>query len=99
MYTCGESGIFPDTPLHDACRKGHLTTVKALASGQDYKVACNRQNKKGDTPLHVACCKGHVDIVRYLVIERGCSTACQNKDGNTPLHVESFWLHPPTRVV
>ena len=28
-----------------------------------------------------------MDIVRYFVSERGCSTACQNKDGDTPLHV------------
>ena len=81
-----------DTPLHVACR-GHLAIcmVKALTSGQDYKVACNCQNRMGDTPLHMACRKGHVDIVRYLVIEQKCSTACQNKDGNTPLHEACRW--------
>ena len=28
-----------------------------------------------------------MDIVLYLVSEQGCNTACQNNDGNTPLHV------------
>ena len=28
-----------------------------------------------------------MDIVKYLVSERGCSTACQNKNGDTPLYV------------
>ena len=29
--------------------------------------------------------------LRYLVSEQGCSTACQNKDGDTPLHVACKW--------
>ena len=41
----------------------------------------------GDIPLHMACRNGHVDIVKYLVSEQGCSGACQNKNGNTPLHM------------
>ena len=34
-----------------------------------------------------------MDFVRYLVSERGCSTACQNNDGDTPLHVACHESH------
>jgi len=54
---------------------------------EQYHCDPESRDKDGDTLLHEACCKGHLDVVRYLVSERGCSTACENKHGNTPLYV------------
>ena len=81
---CNKDG---DAALHVGCRQGSLLMVKALTSGEDCEAICKLQNKDGDTPLHVACCWGHVDIVRYLIIEKMCSTVCQNMRGDVPLHV------------
>ena len=76
-----------DTPLHEACREGHVDIVRYLGCS----TTCH--NKKGDTPLHVAFRKGHVDIVRYLS-EQGCSIGCQqDRDGDTPMHKACYRGH------
>ena len=74
-----------DTPLHVACRRGHVDIVRYLVSEQGCSAVC--QNKNGNTALHVACYWSHVDIVRYLVSEQGCCPAYQDKNGDTPLHM------------
>ena len=42
-----------DTPLHVACREGHVDIVKYLVSEHGCSILC--QNKQGDTPLHDTC--------------------------------------------
>ena len=71
--------------LQYSCHNGWLDVTRRLVE----QYHCDPESRDGDgyydTPLYGACCEGHADIVRYLVSERGCSTACQNKDGDTPL--------------
>eukprot|EP01130_Rhizamoeba_saxonica_P001011 TRINITY_DN10888_c0_g1_i1.p1 TRINITY_DN10888_c0_g1~~TRINITY_DN10888_c0_g1_i1.p1 ORF type:complete len:556 (+),score=107.78 TRINITY_DN10888_c0_g1_i1:20-1687(+) len=53
-----------ETPLHNACWKGHHAVVKALvALGADL----NMQNDHGETPLHWAARNGSERIVRMLM--------------------------------
>ena len=73
LYRCDPESTdrLDDTPLHEACRKGHVRIVRYLA-GTGCSTQC--ENKMGDTPLHEACCEDRVGTVRYLVREQGCST-------------------------
>ena len=70
-----------DTPLHIACRCGHLEIVKCLLS-QKYINVMSR-NKEGNTPLHVVC---NTDILKLLLCSYAVDIACRNKYGSTPLH-------------
>lgn len=54
-----------DTPMHAACRGGHLSVVFRLFSADVHAV-----NARGRTPLHEACEQGHLKVVEYLVRER-----------------------------
>ena len=54
---------------------------------EQYHCDPESRDNDGDAPLYLASCKGHVHIVRYFVSDQGCSTACQNKNGDTLLHV------------
>ena len=78
--------MYGDTPLHVACRKGHVDVVRYLVSEQGCSTAC--QNKNGDTPLHEACREGHLVMVKALTSGQYYKAASnsQNKDGDTPLH-------------
>ena len=82
QYHCNPAQV-DDTPLHEACREGHVGIVRYLVREQGCSTVC--QNRYGNTPLHEACLRDQVDIVRWLISEQGCSTVHQNKDGNTPL--------------
>ena len=89
-----ESG---DTPLHVACRCGHMDMVKYLVSEQGCSTAC--QNKDGDTPLLIACSKEHRAMVEILLTGQNCSIAC-NKHCETPLHpsCNHGWLDVTRRL-
>ena len=64
-YQQKEEGVLKGTPLHWACREGHLSIVKQLVS------VCNvtDQDANGDTPLQITCEKGHIEVGRYLLDE------------------------------
>uniref|UniRef100_A0A6I8PH50 Death associated protein kinase 1 n=1 Tax=Ornithorhynchus anatinus TaxID=9258 RepID=A0A6I8PH50_ORNAN len=54
-----------DTPLHVACKDGHLPIVAALCDAR-----CRRDpaNQDGRTPLHVAAGNGLLPVVRHLCL-------------------------------
>ena len=65
------------TLLHDACRSGHLQTVKELIEN---KWDINQYNNNKFTPLHLAVSNGHAEIVQ-LLLENGAEI--NRKDGKT----------------
>jgi ankyrin repeat protein len=52
----------------------------------------NVQNENGDTPLHIAVKKGQINLVISL-LQRGASRTIKNKQGNTAVHMASYFEH------
>ena len=71
------------TPLHLACRRGHLDITKYLVD----EVHCNPSCKDriGNTPLHHACGKGHTHIAQYLLSTSKVNPLVKNDYGETPV--------------
>jgi len=69
------------TPLHFACQKGHVDTVRLLL---EQCADVNRATESGATPLYIACSKGHVDVAR-LLLDNGADANRPTEDGRTPL--------------
>ncbi len=57
-----ELTINHNSPLHIACLRGDLNTVKKVSCY--HYIDCT--NKVGDTPLHIACRLGNEDICEYI---------------------------------
>lgn len=74
-----------DTPLHNACAKGHLPVVQYLI--EMHRCEISVFNKLSLTPLHVACHNGHSNVVHYLVIEQNCDVTPYDNSGCTPFHL------------
>jgi len=73
-----------NTPLHMACRKGHVETVKVLLKhNADFD---SRNDIVSNTPLHVAAQAGQVDIVKVL-IDTGASVNSINALRRLPIHL------------
>ena len=86
-----------ETPLHDACFKGHLDIAQWLHSAG---ASIDATNSGGETPLHRACIGGHFAIAQWLHSAGACVDTI-NSVGQTPLHRASYtghldvaqWLH------
>ena len=74
-----------ETPLHCACRGGHLDMVRMLIS--EFKVDMNIVNGFNNTPLHVAAIYGKEDVALALINEFGCDTNTRVRNGRTVLHI------------
>ena len=87
-----------DTPLHEACRSGHLDVVRYLVSESGCSTA--RQNKNGYTLLLVACRNRCRAVVELLLTAQDCSTAC-NEHSRILLHYSCHhgWLDMTRRLV
>ena len=82
------------TPLHYACRYGHLKIAQYLI--RDAHCNPSYENKYGETPLHYACRYGHLKIAQYLIRDAHCNPSCKNKNGDTPLHYACRYGHTHT---
>lgn len=72
-----------ETPLHLACKYGHLRCVQCLIK---YKDAVSETGVYKRTALHYASEAGNEEIVKYLIAN---NASMNNKDmkGMTPLHI------------
>ena len=87
-------GYYGQTPLHNACRRGHLHS--ACAGGcvalvrtllHDHNADVNAQDNDNNTPLHVAAANGKEDVALALINEFGCDTNIRGSEyGRTVLH-------------
>ena len=73
-------GALHTTPLHGACREGHLPIVKYLIS-KGANIEARGEYKM--TPLHEAVDANNSDIIRYL-LEQGADKFAKDSDGQTP---------------
>ena len=88
-----------ESPLHEACRRGHPLIVKELIDSVvdvDNKALSHilsAANKEKKTPLHIACQEGHIEIARYILKElpvpgnRDEFLKLQDNDKNMPFHL------------
>lgn len=83
-------------PLHLACLKGHLETVKKLMATYQSRRTILIRNKRKETPLHVAAGQGGTEILKELLQGREsyedivlADHECKLRDGRglTPLHI------------
>ena len=72
------------TPLHHACREGHLGVARVLLA--EFKANVNCADSNGWTPLHHACSKGNLGVARMLIAEFKADVNCADSNGWTPLH-------------
>ena len=79
----GSLDVFGRTPLHLACRSGHLAVVHYLLTSRGANLEAT--DNDGRTPLHFACLRGHLDVVQELVA-RGANLEASTNSGKTPLH-------------
>ena len=71
------------SPIHWACRDGHLSVVKFLVE-KDPSLVHNADNPYKFTPIHWASRRGFKEIVELLVF-KGASKTATSKSGFTPL--------------
>ena len=73
------------TPLHYACKCGHLEFFKVITSTGASLDFHSRDNSRS-TLLHHACFSANIEIVRIL-IEKNLDVNAADDDGKTPLHM------------
>ena len=71
------------TPLHEACRDGHLTFANILLTTQDCSAACKEHSR---ILVQFSCHHSWLSVTRRLVEYYHCDPECRDKDGDTPLH-------------
>ncbi|KAA8533927.1 hypothetical protein F0562_031444 [Nyssa sinensis] len=72
------------TPLHLACREGHVGIVRKLISSS--AKLCFKTDKVGGTPLHTAAMNGRVDVIKVLLQACPESVKEVTATGETCLH-------------
>ena len=77
------------TPLHWACRYGHMEKAMALI---DMGADIDARDMKKHTPLHWACIHGHVEVAAALM-DRGADIDTEDVDQYTPLRLACMYGH------
>lgn len=72
-----------NTPLYNACNKGHIEIIKLLIK---LGANVNHKNNNNELALHIACRKGNIEIIKYL-IKKKIKINSRNIKGNTGLHI------------
>ena len=80
------------TPLHCACQRKQLKTVKAFEFElihEDVREAQTHDNEF-NTPLHIACKNGDtgLEIMKFL-IQKNANVNATNRNGETPIHISA----------
>lgn len=55
-----------ETPLHEACREGHLQIVKLLLEADPW--VAYKVNSRGESAFFAACGRGQIDVVKHLMV-------------------------------
>jgi len=71
-----------DTPLHRACRFGHLEIVKLLLTHPHLKP--DKGNQAGGSPFFIACQQGHKEVVSVLLRDPRIDPSKEIPGGFTP---------------
>jgi len=82
-----------DTPLHRACRFGHVQVTQALL--RQPGVGVNAGNVGMATPLYFACQEGKKEVVSLLLADKRIDVNKPDRDQWTPLWVASQNGHLP----
>ena len=78
------SGLYSGTPLHVACKRGHLNVARVLIG--TFKADMTIQNRDGATALMLAIKRGHDNVAHALLEDYQCPVDIRDKDGDTVLH-------------
>lgn len=68
-------------PVYQACKSGHLESVKLLINPQNV----NAKDAAGRTLLHYAVSSGNHELIK-LLIEQGADSGIFDNDGFSPIH-------------
>ena len=80
----GDSNLFAYTPLHWACRYGHLSLVKWLVEIQNMPPDYSTQT--GYTTIAPATLGGHKKVLEYLIDRKGVNVANKMRCRHTAFH-------------
>uniref|UniRef100_A0A1I8F9J1 ANK_REP_REGION domain-containing protein n=1 Tax=Macrostomum lignano TaxID=282301 RepID=A0A1I8F9J1_9PLAT len=82
-----ESDAANNSPLHVACRNGHVDIVELLLeNGADAEA----KNEDEETPMHLAAQAGHLQVVRRLLKINLSLAFDEDEDSNTPMHMAAL---------
>ena len=86
------SGDCDDTPLIEACYRGHHEIVAYLVNVPEIDIDAKRKTD-GATSLFIASREGSTECVRYLLSNQGININIAKDNGRTPLFIASFFGH------
>ena len=81
-----------ESPLIQACHRGHADIVKLLLKAPNIKINQKRKTD-GATALFVACREGATECVRHLLTNNLLFINESKTNGRSPLFIASFFGH------
>jgi len=79
------------TPLHEACKYGHVAVAKLLL--EQYGAKIEAPDEDGKTPLHLACDYGKDAVAKLLLEAESVAINTRDIHGKTPLHLATAGGH------